>query len=919
MQNLLPFESSFSIPEKASDDGVFDSLSFSALSGPAGLDFALTVLDSYRIKLSHAFDKLSSLSNSRTRLLPHQIEATHIVVNALRARFILADEVGLGKTIEAGLIIKELIFRKGYKKILIAVPAPLTMQWQHEMKSKFNEDFLILNRRNFRTAASADRIIASIDFIKNPLCADRILKEKWDIVVFDEAHRLRRDYSKVTHAYAFAEKIASRCESLLLLSATPFRGKLEELFYLIHLVDPHVLGPHSAFVRDYILSGRTGPDGSGVSDLREKIGKIMIRRRKVEVGGFTKRFAKTIRLELSDAERLFYDETTDYVRSEYNLAMENKNRAVGFIMIVFQKLLDSSTRALLRALEKRKIMLESGFHSMRAVAARADESGEYDFEEEADEDESPEETFERRQTRIQKSIKEMRREILTLGRLIQLGRAVRQDRKLLKLKDSIARLKREKHAKFIIFTQFRTTQDYLAENLTEYSVTVFHGSLSLQQKEDAVQEFKNSTEIFICTEAGGEGRNLQFADILFNYDLPWSPLKIEQRIGRVHRFGQPNDVFIFNFSSKDTVAERVLEVLEQKIKLFEQSIGPSDALLGAVEDEIDFQNMLMQFAVGAKTPAELDEELSKRLEIAESGYQKLGELVTPQCLDFNLNDYYSHMRVNRVVENEEVEKITRKYLSHAAGERYQILPPDHSSFPDADCSIRDTVTGKTKPASFRSEAALENENLEFLAIGHELVDRSLSYFLAHQERKSLITIRATSLLRPGFYFVYICRFRNGMERAALFGCHVDMSGRAEISEDIRPESLSQTDDIIAVQTESYDYAEITEMQNRAVEAVHQEARVDALELREKLHSVFKKEEYKIEISFGKKIRQLEEKREIHKMRFRMKPVTENKALLTRTENELNRAREELQFAINKIRAESRLDIRLELLQVYRIV
>jgi len=910
-QTLLPFDQAhfgLSVPETVA---VFDPDKFHRDDSPSALDASLSVLDACRIKLSHVYDKLSSLSNSRTRLLPHQIEATHIIASALRPRFIIADEVGLGKTIEAGLVIKELLFRKGYKKVLIAVPAPLTVQWQQEMKSKFNEDFTIINRKNFHSFQSHSRVLTSIDFIKNPSCADRILNEKWDIVVFDEAHRLRRDYSKITHAYAFAEKISKQCEALLLLSATPFRGKLEELFYLVQLIDPHLLGPHSSFVNEHIA--KSDGDRSSV-DLRAKIQKIMVRRRKVEVGGFTRRFATTVRLELSPGERAFYDETTEYVRREYNLAMETRNRAVGFVMIVFQKLLDSSTRALLRALEKRKLMLETRMHSPVFLSEISPEE-----DEEFLECENPEDRQEAAQAG-KKTLKDLRKEILTLNHLIQVGRSIREDRKLTKLKESIFRLKKDGHTKFVIFTQFRTTQDYLAESIQEFSVTLFHGSLSLKQKEDAISEFKERTEILICTEAGGEGRNLQFASILFNYDLPWSPLKIEQRIGRIHRFGQVRDVHIFNFATRDTVAERVLEVLEEKIRLFEESIGPSDALLGAVEDEVDFENLLMQFVAGKKSKEELDVELSDRLRIAESGYRKLNDLVTPQCLDFNLNDYYNYTQENRKIDNGEIEKITLTYLESVQDPDYALYADRPPGGPSV-YSLLERKTGVRIQATFDSEKALENDRLEFLAVGHPLVDRALEFFLSHPWRKSIRTYRSSEKMIPGWYFVYMCRMGNGMNRVELISCLVpeNDASSAEVPGEILIPPGVRSSDLPPAGLLSYERSDLLEAQKIARLRVQKKKKIQAVALREKLHSVFKKEEYKIEISFGKKIRSLEEKREIHRMRYRMKPTTENRALLTRTENELLRARADLQFQLGKIRQESVIEIRLDLMQIYRIL
>ena len=915
-QDLLPFETG--IAEQSSGTDLSD---FLELKNSEEYDIAFGILDSYRIKLSHIFDKLSSLSNSRTRLLPHQIEATYLVVNSLKPRFILADEVGLGKTVEAGLIIKELMLRKGYTRVLVAVPAPLTVQWQQEMKSKFNEDFTILSRKNYehisRNWSRHKKIITSIDFIKNEKYAENILKVKWDIAVFDEAHRLRRDYSKVTRAYSFAEKISLNAPSILLLSATPFRGKLEELFYLIRLVDVHILGPHSAFMEEH------GKESS--SDLRQKISRVLLRRRKVEVGGFTKRFATTIRFELSKEERAFYDATTEYVKREYNLAMQQKNRATGFVMIVFQKLLDSSTRALLTALERRKQNLENQLHRTAAFLSSYDPDFDID---ELDDLENPEDGFESLIEEKTKSLKDIRKEILTLNHLCLLGRSNRQDKKLTKLRETLLKLRKNGHKKFIIFTQFRTTQSYLIENLEEFSVTLFHGSLNMQQKEDAVCEFRDKTEVFICTEAGGEGRNLQFGNVLINYDLPWSPLKIEQRIGRIHRFGQTKDVYIFNFSTRDTVAERVLEVLENKIKLFEDSIGPSDALLGAVEDESEFQNNFMQFVTGKKTKEEFDTELNEMIKLADTGYTKLNELVAPQMLDFNLDDYYRHTKKDRSIDNDNIEKVTLSYLSLKNDDFFSLkkIAVKNGKAPGAaEYLLQDKVTGTEKPATFRSSIALENESYEFLAAGHTLIENALNYFLRHNSRKSIISIPAVSELTRGFYFIFLSQYVNGLDRSELLSCHVPFSKfeNSFIPDEIlippgfRFDDISPEFDIDS--PGEIDMETLKSMFVHADSMVQAEAEKRAGELSGKLHSIFKKEEYKIEISYGKKIRQLDEKKDRHRLRYRMNPSVENRAVLSRTENELKRASDEMELTLEKIRRESKISVNLRLLQIYRVV
>ena len=953
-QDLLPFQAGGLAPASSRAGS---ALYFEELEYERSLEFSLGVLDAHRIKLSHLYDKLSSLSNSRTRLLPHQIEATYLVANALRPRFILADEVGLGKTIEAGLIVKELMFRKGYRKVLVAVPAPLTVQWQQEMRSKFNEEFVLLNRKNFYEIAANwskhPRIITSIDFVKNPRYAEDILKNRWDIAVFDEAHRLRRDYSKVTHAYAFAEKMAERCEALLLLSATPFRGKLEELYYLIRLVDQHLLGPYHSFLQEYVMNGDADGQAENrkLNDLRTKVSRVLLRRRKVEVGGFTKRHARTVRFDLSPEERAFYDETTEYVRREYNLSLRQKNRAVAFIMIVFQKLLDSSTQALLRALEKRKAHLEQKLFGPAARSMVGNDKTDAEIRDlfMLDDSDDPLEDLEALgglddEDDRGRTIKDMRKEILTLGFLIKLGRAVKHDRKLIKMMDTMERLKKEGHPKFLIFTQFRTTQDYIAEHLrTRYKVSVFHGSLSLAGKEEAIQEFREDSEVLICTEAGGEGRNLQFANILINYDLPWSPLKIEQRIGRLHRFGQTKDVFIINFATRDTVAERILEILERKIKLFEECIGTPDILLGTLEDENAFQKGLMGFVTGGKTRAELESELEAKIKLSESGFRKLGELVTPHCVDFNLTDYYDYTQERRSVANNEIESVVLKYLAQKPETRFSLQAaakriisedghaatnaPDAPAFagqgPIADFVITDHDTGTKRAATFRSELALEKDSLDFLAVGHPLVDEALEFFLKHDRRRTVQRLKLPQDLgrgprRTGYYFIFLCHFLNGMSRTEIVSCLVNENG-CTIPEELLIAPGQDPEQIYAGATfpaGAIDAAELKRAADRALKALEADAGRRAESLKDELHSVFKKEEYKLEISYGKKIRQLEEKLDRTRLRARQQPTATNRALTTRTENELYKARHERELRVHRVRKESGVQTRLELLQVY---
>ncbi|AOP32668.1 RNA helicase [Leptospira tipperaryensis] len=862
---------------------------------PSLMDLSLTA---YELKLTHAFDKLSALSNSRTRLLPHQIESTYIVVNSLRPRFILADEVGLGKTIEAALVMKELIFRRGYKKVLVVAPSPLLVQWQQELKNKFNEDFEIVKRKNFHTEGEKNwknfqHVITSVDFIKNPKYAEEILKTKWDIVIFDEAHRLRRDYHKITRAYLFAEKISKKCECLLLLTATPFRGKLEELYYLMHLIDPNILGPYHTFVNDYILGNKT--------DLKEKISKVLLRRRKVEVGGFTKRFAKTVRIELSPVEREFYEETTNYVRREYNLAMRTQNRAIGFVMIVFQKLLDSSVFALLSALTKRRFLLENRFHHIKQMESKLEE---WDL----DETEDVEEFVSGLDESVQLDLQSLRRELLSLNRLILLGKKIKEDKKSIKLKETILKLQKEGHPKFIIFTQFRTTQDFLASVLAEFQVTLFHGSLSADAKERAIVEFKTKTEILICTEAGGEGRNLQFANVLFNYDLPWSPLKIEQRIGRIHRFGQKDNVFIFNFASKDTVAERILEVLTNKIRLFEESIGSSDELLGAIEDELDFNSSFMKFVTGNKSKVEMEDEIDNRIKIAKKGFEKLSDLVTPKMIDFNLLDYYSHTLEERSFNNthleEFVSRFTRTFPEEAGFKLVKKKPQVYEI---------ESALYKGKFGTFDSELALQNDSLEFLAFGHPLVDKAVSHLIQNQKGWGT----SFHSISKKEYYVFLVDFQFTLNRTELFyfECSRQSGSIKQIQE--LPEELRDFDSDSKMKTTDMELpARFEENLIRTYLALDEIVESRKKQLGDQTLDLFQKEEFKIRTSNQNTLRQLEEKLMRQEAAFKWEGKPEKKSAMNRTRNEIQKVKEDFDRELRKVRNGKTIQHRFQLFQVY---
>lgn len=845
--------------------------------------------ESHLLRLAHANSKIQSLSNSRTRILAHQVESTHRIVNALRPRFLIADEVGLGKTIEAGLVIRELAYRHDYNRILIVCPASLVEQWRCEMQCKFNDAYEIMDAAFMRRIKAGpgeknpwmarDRLICSIDFIKNPAFAVELKKARWDSVIIDEAHRLRRDSSHVTRSFAAVEIIASNTKALLFLSATPFRGKLEELYHLIGLLDRNLLGPFHTFYEKYCL------EGSDLSSLKKKISQAVIRRTKKEVGGFTSRHARTIRFALYPDERSLYDETTAYVSFEYNRAVQFENRAVGFVMTVFQKLLDSSTHALVSAFRKRIAGLESRLDCPAGEPLPVKDMSGLNA---ADSDNPDSFTgCHSGKTRV-----EIEAEIEILKRLAAAGDGIRKNKKAEKLKTLIRDLRTMGHEKFLIFTQFKTTQDFLAGVLRGYRVSVFNGSMSREEKEAAIESFRGPAEILISTEAGGEGRNLQFCSILINYDLPWSPLKIEQRIGRLHRFGQKSDVHVCNFSTRDTVAERVLEVLEKKLKLFEESIGEPDVMLGSIEEEIGLEALIMDIAAGRKSRREAEKDIDERLNRSRTNFEKLGQLVISSRMDFNYDEYYRITLAERRFSNNRI----RDFFDFLIENGFSTSGIGRADAKTGLYPVRKPrgLSGSQSRGTFCSETALDDESLEFLAFGHPEVDSAIRY-CGSTEFGGLAGLRVINTGNgfSGAVFYYSVRFESSVGREEIFTVLASQGGhdpravmdmerelseqdftRRTISGGARARALRVIEDIDAL-AENAD--------RRLLEKIN--ARIS--EIADDLGITLDPEIEKIKSAFEDRLKELERKLEVQEGRMKWYSG-DLRGAVTRTKNEMAR-------------------------------
>lgn len=556
-----------------------------------------------KIKNETAGGFLSSLASGIIPL-PHQLHVLNRAMETNNIRYILADEVGLGKTIEAGMIIRELKSRGLVSRILVVCPTGLVTQWASEMQEKFHEKFQVILPSDYDTIrrltdnddvyGQFDQVISPMDSIKpiekhagwseekvekyNEERIYSIINSGWDLIIIDEAHRVAGSSGEVAR-YKLGNLLAQASPYLLLLSATPHNGKTEPFLRLIRLLDA------DAF-----------PNAKSI--VREQVAPFLIRTEKREAidnnGNllFKNRITHLVMIswdERNNLQRELYEMVSSYVAKTYNKALRNrkKNMCLIFLLIIMQRMVTSSTAAIRQSLERRlNVLLEQ-----RTCVGNLREE---DLDELNIED-GVEDALEAISLDMELEIEELK-QIISLAKQAQFQN---QDAKVEPLLNEIdAILSEDRTQKVIIFTEFVATQTYLQELLVNrgYTVTILNGGMSIDERNAAMQEFKTSTSIFISTDAGGEGLNLQFANIIINYDLPWNPMKIEQRCGRVDRIGQQRDVHIYNFIVGETVENRVREVLEEKLSVILKEMGVdkySDVLDSEVA-ECDFTDVYMR-------------------------------------------------------------------------------------------------------------------------------------------------------------------------------------------------------------------------------------------------------------------------------------------------------------------------------------
>jgi len=518
--------------------------------GPWG-DFRLSQLavEGEQSRLVTSFEELQCLKHlGDLSPLPHQTDTAKRVLFEMSGRAILADEVGLGKTIEAGLILKEYILRGLVSRVLILVPASLVLQWVRELNSKFGIP-AIAQKKAYSWAN--DIVVASMDTAKRDPHSEYLLNQEYDMLIIDEAHKLK---NKKTSNYQFIQKL--RKKYCLLLTATPVQNDLSELFNLITLLKPGQLGGQGQFAANFVVDKRKPKNQE---QLKDELSKVMIRNRRGEGEvKFTKRSVRNVGLTLSPEEQSLYDGVTSFVKDQYQAAGGNLSSMLS--LVTLQREVCSSRDAV--------------FVTLVNLSKKLPED-------------SP-----------------LRDKIWELVYLIKEIKANTKAEKTIELI-------RQMNEKVIVFTEYRATQEYLLNYFRDHGLVSvpYRGGMNRGKKDWMMDLFRGRAQVMIATEAGGEGINLQFCHHMINFDLPWNPMRVEQRIGRVHRLGQTNDVHIFNLSTAGTIEEHILNLLHEKINMFEMVIGGLDVILERYEKNESFEKSLYKIMLESGN----DEEIRRRI------------------------------------------------------------------------------------------------------------------------------------------------------------------------------------------------------------------------------------------------------------------------------------------------------------------
>jgi SNF2 family DNA or RNA helicase len=719
-------------------------------------------------------ESASALTSAKIDLLPHQVVLTHRVATASPRRYLVADEVGLGKTIETALILRELASRGELERALMVVPAGLVNNWHRELNEVFNLDFEVfgsegdITDRKTNAFAKHDRLIASIDTLKRPARIKRLLAApRWDLVVFDEAHHLTasRVGGKITKTenYKLAEALKGHTRDLILLSATPHQGNHFQFWMLVQLLNPTLFSSPEEMLEN-----------------RHRLNTVMFRRTKADAcqpdGSplFARRWVHTESFLMSDEERKFYERLREYLEDGFNLAARqgNKGRALGFLMAIFQKIAASSLAAIRRTLKRRLLMLtlheaflrdrDLDIEERERLTGEARELIHDEFnlsrdsigrsevdrvladlkyrlikklDEEALELASDPYGSEYSSTHAEEAASavvdlHLPEERLRIEELLR-GFPKLRETKAQKLLDGLGTLWRQNpNEKIVVFATYLGTVDLIGREIEQtfpgQGVVVLRGG-DHGAKVAAERRFRqqDGPRVLVCTAAGREGINLQFAHILFNFDLPWNPMDIEQRIGRIHRYGQLHTAQVYNLVLSDTIEGRIFLMLEEKLLEIARTVGKVDdqgniaedlrgQILGQLSERLSYERLYQE--------ALSDPELKRtqvELEAALSNSREARQVVTDLFQDlagFSLDEYLPFSDVSS-----SLERLVRFITAALVDRKERLAKVDDATY---DLLMNDG-TRRTR-FTLNREIATSLEDVELIGLDHPLVQEELA-------------------------------------------------------------------------------------------------------------------------------------------------------------------------------------------------
>jgi len=719
-----------------------------------------------QLQIAHEQGQLLSISNSLVRLEPYQLACVNWVMQKLRQRALIADDVGLGKTIEAGLVLKELTARNRADRVLFVVPAHLQKKWIRDMDRFFDigltpadRQWVDGERRRLGEEANIwnqdhQQLVTSQAFLRQEEFREALDDAFWDVVVVDEAHKAAKRGESPSETSKMVDRVADNSDSLLLLSATPHDGKGEAFRSLVEYIDPFLVA-----------------EDQGLS--KEAVDRVMMRRGKQTIYDddgeriFPNREVGTIPVEMTHEERQFYRAVTDYVKHVYNRSEQLNEPAVGFAMALMQKRLVSSIGAIKATLSRRLAKLVD---QQSTATSLSEETSAYLEGEDLDEEDQQKAEEELAGLTVAESDAQLEAEIETLRDLVSLAEGIPVDSKAQKVRRYIQQLlEAQPNEKVLLFTEYRDTLDYILDLVKDEpwadEILVIHGGVDKEDRARIEDEFNHGqSRLLFATDAASEGIDLQHScHIMVNYELPWNPNRLEQRIGRLHRYGQEKEVKVWNFSFEGTRESEVFEMLQEKVENIRGQLGNTADVLGMLDD-IDVDSLIMESIrndePASATKAELEELIDERQRTLAEWYER-------SLIDTSTFDEESRRKIEEVMDQSEdvygseadIRQFFERGISALGGDvekagtnRFRAELPD---------SLRRSNDGEPYgPFTFDREFAMDHDGIEYISPDADLVQELMQRVL-DSERGAVGLKLLPFVDKPGITYNYRVRFEDG--------------------------------------------------------------------------------------------------------------------------------------------------------------